>query len=113
LTTDGNLPCDIAIVVNGDDVTMYGLAAEHTLQDIVQWNGDHLLLSGTVPPRCDANVRRQCAWGIVSETIFGAHSVWSRRLPLLARLRSHRRECHLDALRNRVGLFRAPLCVFG
>jgi hypothetical protein len=27
-------------VVNGDDVEMYGLAAEHTLQDIVQWNGD-------------------------------------------------------------------------
>jgi len=36
--TDGNLTCDIAILVNGD-VTIYGLAAVHTLQDIVQRNG--------------------------------------------------------------------------
>ena len=28
LTTDGNLHCDIAIVVNGDGVTLYGLAVE-------------------------------------------------------------------------------------
>ena len=27
-------------MVNGDDVTMYALAAEHTLKDIVRWNGD-------------------------------------------------------------------------
>ena len=33
-------PCDHGLVVNGDDVTMYALAAEHTLKDIVQWNGD-------------------------------------------------------------------------
>jgi len=36
----GQWPVNHGIVVNGDDVTMYGLAAEHTLQDIVQWNGE-------------------------------------------------------------------------
>jgi hypothetical protein len=30
----------VGLEVNGDDVTMYGLAVEHTLQDQVQWNGD-------------------------------------------------------------------------
>jgi len=36
----GDNPVDHGLVVEGDDVTMYGLAAEHTLKDIVQWNGD-------------------------------------------------------------------------
>ena len=27
------------MVVTGDDVRMFGLAAEHTLEDLVQWNG--------------------------------------------------------------------------
>merc|ERR1712107_136325 len=39
-TTGGQWPCNNALVVNGDDVTMYGLAAEHTLNDIVVWNGE-------------------------------------------------------------------------
>lgn len=34
-------PCDHGLVVTGSHVTMYGLAAEHTLKDIVQWAGDH------------------------------------------------------------------------
>jgi hypothetical protein len=29
-----------ALVVNGEGVTVYGLFAEHTLGDLVQWNGD-------------------------------------------------------------------------
>uniref|UniRef100_A0A7S2JLI1 Uncharacterized protein n=1 Tax=Haptolina brevifila TaxID=156173 RepID=A0A7S2JLI1_9EUKA len=33
-------PCDHGIVVDGDDVTMYGLAVEHTWKDLVLWNGD-------------------------------------------------------------------------
>jgi len=33
-------PCDVGLVVNGDDVTMYALAVEHTLQDLTQWNGN-------------------------------------------------------------------------
>lgn len=40
LVKNGDNPCQHAAVVEGDDVIMYGLAAEHTLQDIVQWNGD-------------------------------------------------------------------------
>jgi hypothetical protein len=40
LVKNGDNPCQHGAVVDGDDVTMYGLAAEHTLQDIVQWNGD-------------------------------------------------------------------------
>jgi len=40
LTVDGANPCNVGLVVNGDDVTMYGLAVEHHLQDQVQWNGD-------------------------------------------------------------------------
>jgi len=32
--------CDHAIVVDGDDVSMYGLAAEHTLKDLSLWNGE-------------------------------------------------------------------------
>ena len=68
LVKNGDNPCDNALIVNGDDVstqdhphhschyliypgmslrdclrlqvTMYGLAAEHTLKDIVLWNGD-------------------------------------------------------------------------
>ena len=31
--------CDHGLVVHGDDVTMYGLAVEHTLQDLTVWNG--------------------------------------------------------------------------
>lgn len=40
IVKNGDNPCDTALVVNGDDVIMYGLAAEHTLKDVVQWNGD-------------------------------------------------------------------------
>ncbi|CAK0861942.1 unnamed protein product, partial [Prorocentrum cordatum] len=34
-------PCDHGLIVEGDHVTMYGLAVEHTLKDLVQWIGDH------------------------------------------------------------------------
>jgi len=33
-------PCDVGMLVNGDDVTMYGLAVEHTLKDLTLWNGE-------------------------------------------------------------------------
>jgi hypothetical protein len=36
----GMNPCDHGLVVTGSHVTMYGLAVEHTLQDLVQWAGD-------------------------------------------------------------------------
>eukprot|EP00351_Strombidinopsis_sp_SopsisLIS2011_P000243 CAMPEP_0116884062 /NCGR_PEP_ID=MMETSP0463-20121206/16781_1 /TAXON_ID=181622 /ORGANISM="Strombidinopsis sp, Strain SopsisLIS2011" /LENGTH=116 /DNA_ID=CAMNT_0004539845 /DNA_START=1197 /DNA_END=1547 /DNA_ORIENTATION=- len=34
-------PVSNGIVVNGDNVTAYGLAAEHTLEDLVDWEGNH------------------------------------------------------------------------
>lgn len=37
---NGANPCDVGIIINGDDVTMYGAKAEHTLQDQLQWNGE-------------------------------------------------------------------------
>jgi len=33
--------CNTAMQVNGNNVTAYGLACEHTVQDICQWNGDN------------------------------------------------------------------------
>ena len=33
--------CDTAIIVNGDNVKIYGLAAEHTQKDITIWNGNN------------------------------------------------------------------------
>jgi len=36
----GACAAQTALAVNGDDVTMSGLAVEHTLQDMVSWKGD-------------------------------------------------------------------------
>mmetsp|Transcript_29120 Transcript_29120/g.45040 ORF Transcript_29120/g.45040 Transcript_29120/m.45040 type:complete len:598 (-) Transcript_29120:69-1862(-) len=38
---NGDNPCQTGIVVAGDNVIAYGLAVEHTLQDLTQWTGDH------------------------------------------------------------------------
>lgn len=38
--TDGANPCQVGLEVEGDDVLMYGLSAEHALQDQVRWKGD-------------------------------------------------------------------------
>jgi len=40
LVYSGNNPCEHGLVVNGDDVTMLGFSAEHSLKDQVQWNGE-------------------------------------------------------------------------
>mmetsp|Transcript_91663 Transcript_91663/g.258289 ORF Transcript_91663/g.258289 Transcript_91663/m.258289 type:complete len:407 (-) Transcript_91663:570-1790(-) len=40
LVRGGANPCQTGLVVNGDDVTIYGLAVEHTLGDLVQWSGN-------------------------------------------------------------------------
>jgi hypothetical protein len=37
---DSNNPVKNGAIINGDDVTMYGLMVEHTLEDLVQWNGE-------------------------------------------------------------------------
>lgn len=34
-------PCDTALRVYGSNVVMYGLAAEHTLQDLIVWDGEN------------------------------------------------------------------------
>lgn len=34
-------PVDHGLVVNGDNVKAYGLKSEHTLKDLVQWNGEN------------------------------------------------------------------------
>ena len=34
-------PVENGLIVNGDNVTGYGLACEHTLGDLLQWNGDN------------------------------------------------------------------------
>ena len=38
---NGANPCATGMEVNGDHVTAYGLAVEHTLQDLTKWNGDN------------------------------------------------------------------------
>ena len=38
--TGGANPCATGLKVSGDDVTMYGLAVEHTLQDLTVWTGE-------------------------------------------------------------------------
>lgn len=35
-----NNACNTAMQINGDNVITYGMACEHTLQDLCQWNGD-------------------------------------------------------------------------
>lgn len=40
LIYDSANPCKNALIVDGDDVTMYGLAVEHTLEDNVIWSGE-------------------------------------------------------------------------
>jgi len=39
-TYDSKFPCQNGLIVEGDDVTMYGLAVEHTLADLVVWSGN-------------------------------------------------------------------------
>ena len=41
IVVDGNNPCNTALRVNGDHVTMYGVAGEHTLKNILEWNGNY------------------------------------------------------------------------
>jgi hypothetical protein len=38
---DGKNPVLTGIEVNGDDVIGYGISSEHTLGDMLQWNGDN------------------------------------------------------------------------
>eukprot|EP00929_Paragymnodinium_shiwhaense_P106239 TRINITY_DN7147_c0_g1_i1.p1 TRINITY_DN7147_c0_g1~~TRINITY_DN7147_c0_g1_i1.p1 ORF type:complete len:707 (-),score=113.02 TRINITY_DN7147_c0_g1_i1:719-2839(-) len=40
VTKDKENPVNVGALIGGSDVTMYGLFAEHSLQDQVQWSGD-------------------------------------------------------------------------
>jgi len=40
LVMDSHNPVATALQVNGDNVTGYGLACEHTLGNMLEWNGD-------------------------------------------------------------------------
>lgn len=41
LVTSSHNPCHTGLQVNGDNVTAYGLAVEHTLQNLTEWNGNN------------------------------------------------------------------------
>merc|ERR1719221_1270517 len=41
LVRNGQNPAKHGLIVTGDHVTIYGLAVEHTLEDLVQWAGQH------------------------------------------------------------------------
>jgi hypothetical protein len=40
-----NAYCENALIVNGNNITIYGLACEHTLKDQVIWNGNNGIVS--------------------------------------------------------------------
>jgi hypothetical protein len=87
-------PCNNALVVNGNHVTIYGLAAEHTLEDIVKWNGNHGKLfffqaeypydvtqadygdPGYVAYRVDPKVTHHSAWGLAAYSFFRDYVVF-------------------------------------
>jgi len=80
-------------VVNGNDVTAYGLASEHQLQDLVQWNGergrtyfyqselpydvtqDNFGTPGYVGYRVNASVQQHQVWGAGVYSYFRDHAV--------------------------------------
>jgi len=80
LVRNGRCACDTALQVFGNDVTMYGLAVEHTLKDIVSWHGERGRVyffqselpydvsrtygeAGYAGYRVDSNVKEHNAWG--------------------------------------------------
>jgi len=90
---NGQNPNLHGLVVNGNDVTAYGLAAEHTLQDLVVWNGengrtyfyqsefpydvtqDNYGTPGYVSYRVNASVQNHHAWGIAAYSFFRDNAV--------------------------------------
>jgi len=81
------------LVVNGNDVTAYGLAAEHTLQDLVVWNGENgrtyfyqsefpydvtqanYGTPGYASYRVNASVQNHHGWGIAAYCFFRDNAV--------------------------------------
>jgi hypothetical protein len=85
--------CDHALVVDGDDVTMYGLAAEHTEKDLTVWNGERgrtyfyqselpyivtqaqFGTPGYAGYRVSPSVKSHNAWGVGVYCFFRDHNV--------------------------------------
>mmetsp|Transcript_115621 Transcript_115621/g.367541 ORF Transcript_115621/g.367541 Transcript_115621/m.367541 type:complete len:648 (+) Transcript_115621:98-2041(+) len=93
ITMLGELGCDHGLVVTGHNVTIYGLAVEHTLKDQVVWSGEGGAVyfyqcecpydvtsewadKGYVAYRVDEGVRSHIAYGIGVYTYFRDHEVW-------------------------------------
>ena len=90
---NSNNPCLNGLIVNGDNVTAYGLAVEHTLEDLVQWNGEngkiHFYQSelpydvtqqqfgdqGFVSLRVASNITKFTSHGMGAYSFFRDHSV--------------------------------------
>jgi hypothetical protein len=92
LVFKGDNPCATGLVVDGNGVTAYGLAVEHTLGDLVQWNGDRgrtVFFQAELPYdvtgdygdegytgyRVGANVTDHAAWGAGVYHFFRDHPV--------------------------------------
>jgi len=93
LVYNSNNPCETGMQVNGNDVTLYGLAVEHTLQDMTEWNGENGRLyfyqseypydvtqqnfgdRGYVAYKVAANVQQHQAWGVGVYSYFRDHNV--------------------------------------
>jgi hypothetical protein len=85
--------CDHGLVVTGDDVTMYGLAVEHTLADLTSWQGEggrtYFYQSelpynveqaefgdkGYAGYRVAPGVKKHAAWGVGVYCFFESHNV--------------------------------------
>jgi len=44
IVANSDNPCKNGIVVDGDDVSAYGLFSEHCLEDLTVWNGNNGLV---------------------------------------------------------------------
>lgn len=89
---NGNNPCFNCVVVNGQSVTAYGLASEHSLNDLTVWNGDMGQVffyqseypydvntdygdAGYVSYRVGAKVTQHQAYGVGTYSFFRDHPV--------------------------------------
>jgi len=86
---NGQNPCQTGIRVNGDHVTMYGLASEHTLGNLSEWYGDHgnvYFYQSEYPYDVDTSykgvsyfvndkVQNHSAWGVGVYSYFRDHPV--------------------------------------
>lgn len=93
LVYNSHNPCETGMQVNGDDVTFYGLAVEHTLQVMTEWNGENGKVyfyqseypydvtqqnfgdRGYVSYKVADSVQQHQAWGVGVYSFFRDHTV--------------------------------------